>query len=130
MTRLPLIVVLALAACGPTPKNFAENFNEVDCKRFEECAKGAFDMLYSSVEDCVARRADDSDTLAECFAGHCEFDKKNAAQCLDDIAGADCDEIVDASAYADCADVWTECDADAAIECIVDGGETDDTAGS
>jgi hypothetical protein len=101
-----LLLFLLLAACGTTKKNFGENLTQVNCERLEECAKGDFDTLYTSVDDCVAR----SDDTSGCYSDHCDFDRDNANQCLDRVAAADCAEIVDGSAYTDCGQVWTGCD--------------------
>ncbi len=128
MSKLALLSLLALTACGPTKNNFAENLTEVSCARLEECAKGSFDALYTSVDDCVARSGEVATETSDCYADHCAFDKSNASQCLDEVAGADCDEIVDGSAYADCAEVWSECDGEE-IECM-DAGTTTTPTGT
>lgn len=126
MNKLFSLALLGLAACGPTKNNFAENLTEISCARLEECAKGSFDALYTSVDDCVARSGDVAIEGAECMGGHCAFDKNNATQCLDDVKDSDCDEIVDGSAYADCAEVWTDCDGDEG-ECMDVGTTPTDT---
>lgn len=130
-TLILLSAVATLAGCGVSKKNFAGNLLEVTCARMEECQQGAFELLYTSVDDCIARQEDLANSLTDCVAGHCEFDKANAKQCLDEVKGADCGDIEDGTAYADCADVWSECDGKEA-DCIDGGTQTDvvdDTAG-
>lgn len=122
MKKLAVLSLLVLGACGPTKNNFAENLTEISCARLEECAKGSFDALYTSVDDCVARSGDLATENADCYSGHCAFDKSNASQCLDRVASGDCDEIVDGSAYSDCVEVWSDCDGDEG-ECM-DAGTT------
>ena len=129
VSKLSILVLLALTACGPTKKNFAGNLTEISCQRLEECAKGAFDALYTSVDDCVARAGGDAETSSDCMSGHCDFDKDNASQCLDRVESADCDEIVDLSAYSDCAEVWTNCDGDE-LQCVTGGTTSGDDSGT
>lgn len=124
MFRLPILLFVTLCACGPNKNNFAQSLVELSCERTEECAKGVFDSLYTSVDDCIARSEANANDVADCYAGHCKFDRSNASQCLDRVKAADCSEIVDASAYSDCEQVWSECDNESDT-CL----GTDDTAG-
>lgn len=119
MNRLSLFALVLLAACGPNKNNFAGKLTEVTCERLQECALGTFEALYTSVDDCIARSGADGEELATCFSDHCEFDKANADQCLTRVEAADCDEIVDGSAYSDCAEVWTNCEGE--DECVTGG---------
>jgi len=129
MTRLSVLALLVLTACGPNKNNFSGKLTQVSCVRLEECALGTFESLYTSVDDCIARSGAAGEEMADCMSGLCEFDKGNADQCLTRVELADCDEIVDGSAYSDCAEVWTNCEG--AEECSTGGTTptgTDDTA--
>jgi hypothetical protein len=42
---------------------------------------------------------------------HCLFDPQAASDCVHAVHIADCDEILDGSAYDACS-VWTDCDGD------------------
>jgi hypothetical protein len=85
------MLLLALLACGPSEKTYAEDFATAWCPRQLECADAAtLDALgYDDEGACVAlltSGAPDYDA--------CDFDARAAQDCLDAVAAASCEEIV------------------------------------
>lgn len=114
---LGAVVALATQGCG-SAATFGVDVNRYTCERQYECAQGAFDEVYGDVGECRAELDDLNGPIFACEVESCVYDASRARECLHDIQSADCDEIVDGSAWAHCDDVFVDCDETALHDCI------------
>lgn len=102
---LTAAVIGLLAACGVNKNNFDDKFAESLCKAVRECSEAYFNSYWSSLDDCEEEY---SDYYSESTIEDCDFDNKQARECLKavddyarscdyrDIEGVDaCAEIYD-----------------------------------
>ncbi len=90
-----VILVGILVGCG----DVGQKLSEVLCERMDEC-DNAFWGDAGECDDYFGRDMSD-----------CELDKGQASGCLDEIEGADCDEINSGEWFDDCDEVY-DCDGD------------------
>lgn len=90
-----LISALFAASCFPTgPKRLCRESFEAGCRQAEECDRTAFDLLFTSVDDCVAsfeRFVDCSEiTKEDVCTDPKDYDGRKATACLRAIRGREC----------------------------------------
>jgi hypothetical protein len=80
---------VAWCGCGPDdPDEFEAAFADVWCERQEQCALGDFERDWTSMEECVADRADDPH-LPDDDQG-CDIDDDGVDRCLEYLRETDC----------------------------------------
>lgn len=110
-------MLVFLSACL-TPSNFTEREYHAACVQSEKCDAEGFSERYDSVDDCVNAQLGIYAAAAQCRVETCTFDDAQAKQCLGDLEAADCEALADGSAWADCGDVWKDCDETEYADCI------------
>ena len=92
-----------LSACGVSEDEFREQFKQQVCETAMECMEDGDFTFFETQNDCELFV-----TLFMTAGTHgddCDYDKKQAKECLSDLEGASCDDSVSA-----CDDVFTgEC---------------------
>ncbi|MSP54627.1 MAG: hypothetical protein EXR69_03335 [Myxococcales bacterium] len=111
------VLALANEGCG-SAATFGVDLNRYTCERQYECAQGAFDKVYGDVGECRAELDEINGPIFACEVRSCEYDASRARECLHDVQSADCEEVVDGSAWAHCGDVFVACDETALRACI------------
>lgn len=113
-------MLVLLAACGLDADNFRTRQNEEACRNSEACASNTFAIEYGSVAACVDAFEESYGTLYTCERKACAFDEDDAQACLDNLAGATCEDVADGDAWTRCDSVFTDCDDDAYQRCMDD----------
>lgn len=106
-----------ILGCG-TPGTFGDELIRLTCERQYECAQGSFDALYADVGECRALREDEFGIYYRCQFSGCAYDPNKARACLREVRTADCEHIVDGSAWGDCGEVFYDCDWAAVNACV------------
>lgn len=88
---LPSLVLITLAACGPSAEEAARDFLPVYCDKVKECAPASFSASFKSTADCVEKGVSgipegDRDKRSAC-------DDDEISVCVNDIKAASCDNI-------------------------------------
>ena len=81
MTRLsPLLLALPLLAsgCYGSSESFAQKGAKLACEQQQECNKSSFESAFSSMQDCVDTRSEDT---VDAFSS-CEYDPKQGRECI------------------------------------------------
>lgn len=116
-----MLVALVLGCAALTPANFHRRQNEEACRNSEACSPDAFALEYDDVDAC----ADDLDAsyelLYRCQREACAFDEDDAADCIANLSGAACEDVLDGDAWTRCDSVFEDCDADAYSRCMDEG---------
>jgi len=117
--RFPFIPLLLLVGCTPTPANFLAKSSEIGCSRYEECEKASFEDAYTDHGDCVEETLDDYQDYYDCLAEECDFDPKDATDCLAAVRADDCDDLFNNGEFADSCDITDiyECSDDDWFQC-------------
>lgn len=107
MRILPALVLLT--GCALTEERFADRFADRWCARSKGCDEDAyFDRWLEGTADCVPITSDD--VILESFgpteATSCRFQEDWAADCLDRVERATCEEIASTSWYEECIAAW------------------------
>lgn len=101
--RVWIGVVLAAAACRPTPQSFPFLASEAACERAEACDPEGFVDLYRTQERCQQRLKNSLVTAGESAADlGCTFDVNDAEACIEDLEEADCATLDVDAALAAC----------------------------
>lgn len=90
MGRYGWMCALLIGCKGPVHDEpaFEAEFAERWCDRQEQCALGAFERDYSSIDDCVDDKEDDLQ-IPNWDEG-CDFDPDGARKCLDYLRDTEC----------------------------------------
>ena len=104
MTPALLTVLSALLGCY-SEADFAEAFWEAQCEQVLTCYDDASRELlqYEDTAGCLAHNADSIEaTRAQVEAEDCTYDAQQAQVCVDELAGASCEDFLAASYSASC----------------------------
>ena len=115
MQRLAFALVFVLSACGTDSSDsgdapealdeeaFVAANAEVQCERLFECESSYAEGVWADMDDCVADMTLSSQQVLDVASDDgCSFDEGRAADCVDTLSTADCEEITNGSAYTDC----------------------------
>lgn len=118
---LPVLLTRSLLGCGGPPDGaFTERYARLGCIYDRECHPDEFDEVFADLDQCV----DDYLVVLNasglgCLSEHCEYDRAQAGECLDELRAVGCDDDLD-SLSAACEQVWTDCDQHVLEECYWD----------
>ena len=104
---LPLLLA-PLVACGVSEDTFEEEFSTSVCETFVSCLDEGGDsgfsfVFFETVDECVGFY----ELAFALGTAECDYDKKAAKECLAEIEGATCDEVMSDEMPSACDDVYT-----------------------
>ncbi len=104
------LLALGLAGCLVSEKAFPGKVAKVSCDSAFECYEAEATEAYGSEADCREELTEAYEDLFSDIPDGCEYNAKNATQCLGAMKGADCDqEELDADDEKACEEIY-ECD--------------------
>lgn len=108
---------LALAGCGVTPERFVVDLGAVSCAQEVACFGAS--ALGAACEEASARV---NGPVGDCKLEACAYDAGAAAECLNDLEAASCEEFFGGGVVGRCADVYVDCDDVALAACVAAAG--------
>ena len=101
---LALTAALSTGCIGNVDEdNYAEKYSPVYCTQTKECYRGYYDSEWSDMNDCIENVRDDLEDLIDDMDDNgCDFQDKEAKECLLDIADANCEDYFEGDAFEDC----------------------------
>jgi len=100
----PLIAALATGCVGAVDEdNYAYKYSPLYCSKTKECFRGLYDSEWADMNDCVETVRDDVEDLIDDMSdAGCDFEPKEAKECITDLSASSCEEYYEGDAFADC----------------------------
>ncbi len=99
-TSAALLVLSTTGCANLSEETWNETLAQAQCDWQKRCAKVDFFYSYDSIDECESSFLDYLESYSE-FMDHCEWDKENARECLD--------ELNKSCQNSDVGDIWNEC---------------------
>lgn len=88
--------------------NYFETMAAENCKLYKDCYAAFFYSQYDDIDDCIDSYLDDNEDGIEYLEDECDFDDDNAADCMAEYRGMNCENVYDdyEDIYDACSEVW------------------------